>query len=366
MKKYIVFSVVFLVAGFAYLVGGLAQATISPLNTTSPTPIPTPAQPSPLGCYDFNQNLRVGMKSAEVRFLQSFLLKEGFGIPVSSYGMYDAATRDAVKGFQEKYFSDILSPAKLNTGSGYFGKLTQAKLNALYGCGAQVAMMQSQSSPTPLPVPMNVKLAVTSLSMDPSGITVSACNQGVSNVPTFPVRIRLNGINRDFDITGALAAGACDTNTISYDTWGISFDSGSTIGSVILMDPNGVYKSGKLSYPVNGDSKGVSIPAVAGLHLAVRSLSVKSTGIQGTFCNLGTMALQNFPVRITVNGTAKDLDVPGAYAPGKCQTTAWPYETWGSSYVAGTTYSATAITDPNNIYREITELDNIASVIGIP
>src|SRR5260221_13083309 len=112
MKKYSILLGIFLVIGFAYLFHGYAQATITSINPT-PSSTPNPTQSSPLSCYDFNQNLRVGMKGAEVRFLQSFLLKEGYSIPVSSYGMYDAVTRDAVKSFQEKYSADVLAPAKL-------------------------------------------------------------------------------------------------------------------------------------------------------------------------------------------------------------------------------------------------------------
>jgi peptidoglycan hydrolase-like protein with peptidoglycan-binding domain len=337
------------------------QAAIAPLNTASPTV--TPAALSPLSCYDFSQNLRVGMKNADVRFLQNALTKDGFSIPISSYGSYDDATRAAVKGFQEKYSINVLGPAKLKVGNGSVGKLTILKLNELYGC--QAAMAQASSTPI-TPAPSDVQLAIKSLSMDPNGVTITGCNNSSGDIPTFPIRVRLNGINRDFDITGALKKGVCDTNAIGYDSWGLSLSSGSTITAVVIMDPNGVYKNGKLSYPANGNSNGISIPAVTGYHLAVRSILVKSSGVQGTFCNLGTIDLPTFPIRIAVNGTIRDLDVPGAYGAGKCQTTTWTFDNWGLTYSPGTTYSVSATTDPGNIYREISELDNVASVIGIP
>ncbi len=347
---------------------GPQQAVIIPIALTAPSPTPTatPVMPSPLTCYDFNQNLRVGMKSADVRFLQSFLLKEGFSIPVSSFGSYDNDTKAAVKGFQEKYSLDILAPIKASQGNGSAGRLTRLKLNSLYGCQVQVV---AQASPTPMttvPIPSDVKLLITSLSMDTKGITIVGCNQSSGDLPTFPVRVRLNGINRDFDITGALKKDTCDSNTIGYESWGLSLDSGSTTTAVILMDPNGVYKNGKLAYPLNGNLGGISIPAVNGYHLAVRSVLVKSTGIQGTFCNLGTLAMTSFPVRVIVNGNSKDLDVPGAYEAGKCQTKTWTFDTWGLTYAPGVTYAVSANTDPNNIYRELSELDNIATVVGIP
>src|SRR6185436_8316312 len=107
-------------------------------------------------------------------------------------------------------------------------------------------------------------------------------------------------------------------------------------------------------------------PAVNGTHLAARGVSVKSNGIQATVCNLGTVNLTSFPIRITVNGVNKDLDVPEVYMAGKCQVKTWGFDVWGLTYTPGSTYTATVVTDPNNIYNEINELDNAASVIGTP
>lgn len=330
------------------------QAAVLPIANTTPTP--TPAASNPLSCHDFQQNLRVGMKSAEVRFLQANLIKENFSIPATSFGNYDNSTMAAVKAFQEKYFSEILSPAKLSAGSGFLGKATRNKLNSLYGCGALV------SAPTPADITANI--AVTNISLDPTGLSLTACNKG-NTIPTFPIRVRLNGINRDFDIVGALNAGTCDTNKFVYETWGLSYDAGSTLTAVVVMDPNAVYKKSHLTYPVDGTAS-IKIPAVNGLHLAARSILLKSNGVQVTVCNLGTTNLNSFPIRITVNGNSKDFDVPEAYQAGKCQAKTWGYESWGLTYVAGNTYSATAVTDPNDIYKEVSELDNAASVIGTP
>ncbi|PIP23720.1 MAG: hypothetical protein COX90_02840 [Candidatus Nealsonbacteria bacterium CG_4_10_14_0_2_um_filter_38_17] len=84
-------------------------------------------------CHDFNTNLRIGDSSSEITALQTVLQKEGFLTEVS--GEFDEKTASAVVGFQEKYKAEILTPWGLEHGTGYVGKTTRAKLNALYGCG---------------------------------------------------------------------------------------------------------------------------------------------------------------------------------------------------------------------------------------
>ena len=87
-------------------------------------------------CHTFNTNLGVGSSGDEVTALQTALTKEGVGAEKNwTSGTFDEVTASAVTGFQEKYRSDILTPAGLVNGTGYVGARTRAKLNALYGCG---------------------------------------------------------------------------------------------------------------------------------------------------------------------------------------------------------------------------------------
>jgi hypothetical protein len=325
-------------------------------------PLLSNAQAVPLGsqttepwlCYDFTTNLKGGKKGADVVLLQYFLKKENISTDASEMGTYGQTTVAGITAFQEKYKDEILTPANLMQGSGIFGKLTRAKLNALYGCNHTALSWTNQP----------VSLAVRSMYLDANGLTGTFCNAGTGDVPSFPVRLRLNGINRDFDIVGALKAGSCADVKLGYETWGLTYDANSTFGAVVLMDPNGMYKKGNLVYPVATTT--LNVPAVTGYHMAIRSIVLKSNGIQVTACNLGTIDMQNYPVRVTVNGTAKDLDIPGAYQSGKCGTQMWSYDTWGLTYKAGTTYSVLAITDPNNVYKEVNELDNAAAITGTP
>ena len=70
----------------------------------------------------------------EVKCLQEFLIAQGFS-GVAAIGNYDAATRDAVKTFQEKYAAEILAPYGLTYGSGNVGNDTRRKINALIAAG---------------------------------------------------------------------------------------------------------------------------------------------------------------------------------------------------------------------------------------
>ncbi len=97
-------------------------------------------------CHTFNTNLRIGDYGEEVKALNTALLKEGVGTPflttegqppslISDDGVFIENTASAVTGFQEKYRDEILTPLGLKFGTGFVGKSTRAKLNALYGCG---------------------------------------------------------------------------------------------------------------------------------------------------------------------------------------------------------------------------------------
>lgn len=331
----------------------LSLAQVSTLNPNGPA-----SAGSPLTCYDFPKNLSVGTSGAEVALLQYFLQKEGFGIDDSEMGTFDETTFGAVKAFQEKYSNDILVPAGLNNGNGFFGKLTRAKLNTLYGCTAFKQLVVSPNNPNP-------SFAITNIAMDQTGIAATFCNKSKFPVPTFPARIRLNGINRDFEIDGAHNAGACVAYQFPYSTWGLYFDPGTQFTAVGIIDPYGEYKKSYNSVPLSASST-LTVPAIPGIHLSVRSVLLKNSGVQATFCNLGTVDVTSYPVNVTVNGTMKSFDIPGAYKHGSCQSMTWTYDNWGATYTPGTTYAVSVVVDPNYTYKDQNEFDNVATVIGTP
>ncbi len=101
-------------------------------------------------CHTFDTNLGyVNSGTVEVAHLHTALTKQGISFSPDAGNIYAEATALAVKKFQEKYASEILTPFKLAKGTGYTGKTTRAKLNALYACQTAQTQNQTQTTCTP-------------------------------------------------------------------------------------------------------------------------------------------------------------------------------------------------------------------------
>ena len=79
----------------------------------------------------FSRLLRVGSRGEDVRRLQEILVSDGVYPEVTVSGYFGNLTRAAVVRFQEKYASELLAPASLQSGTGVVGVLTRTKLNQL-------------------------------------------------------------------------------------------------------------------------------------------------------------------------------------------------------------------------------------------
>jgi len=76
--------------------------------------------------FSFTQNLKQGMRSNAVKYMQII-------IGTSADGIFGPKTKQKLIEFQEKYKADILEPWNLEKGTGIVGKTTRAKLNNLLG-----------------------------------------------------------------------------------------------------------------------------------------------------------------------------------------------------------------------------------------
>lgn len=81
--------------------------------------------------YIFTKNLNKGDTGNDVKVLQEILIIEGCLAPGNAIGIYGPKTFAAVKKFQEKYKSQILTPVGLSQGTGLFYNSTRAFINNL-------------------------------------------------------------------------------------------------------------------------------------------------------------------------------------------------------------------------------------------
>ena len=115
--------------------------------------------------YVFTRNLKMGTQGDDVKKLQMFLngMPEtrvsvvGAGSPGSETMYFGPATAAAVKNFQMKYRSDILTPIGLVNPTTYFGNSTRAKANMLCsssmsdtGMGTGMGMGMGDDDDTPM------------------------------------------------------------------------------------------------------------------------------------------------------------------------------------------------------------------------
>lgn len=108
------------------------------------------ARQSATPSINLTRNLSLGMTGSDVKALQQFLNTDpattvalsGIGSKGNETTYFGPATQAAVIKFQNKYRSEVLSPAGLVNGTGYVGPSTRAKINQL---ATQHTQTQTQS-----------------------------------------------------------------------------------------------------------------------------------------------------------------------------------------------------------------------------
>jgi len=89
--------------------------------------------------FTFQNNLKYGQSSIDVKYLQIFLNSDpdtqlaisGAGSSGNETNYFGKRTLQAVMKFQEKYANEVLAPWGLTRGTGFVGKTTQAKINEI-------------------------------------------------------------------------------------------------------------------------------------------------------------------------------------------------------------------------------------------
>jgi hypothetical protein len=120
----------------------VSTSTLSGTNSTtsSSTPSTTPttaSSSSPIITSGFTRNLGLGMTGDDVKALQVYLNNKGFTVAINGPGSpgnettyYGSLTANAITNFQEAHTQEILDPAGLRFGTGFFGNLTRAYVNS--------------------------------------------------------------------------------------------------------------------------------------------------------------------------------------------------------------------------------------------
>ncbi len=202
-------------------------------GTPSSTTVTTGSTSTSGSGYTFTRNLKQGDTGADVKQLQMFLNSDsatqvaasGAGSPGNETTSFGPATKAAVVKFQNKYASEVLTPAGLTAGTGFVGAGTRAKLNAMSGGTTTTTTTTTTTGTT-------------------GGTTVVVPTGGGLSVALAPVQpvsqlAPLNGARIPFTKV-VFTAGSSDVtvNGIVVERTGQSIDA--VFDSVILLDENGM------------------------------------------------------------------------------------------------------------------------------
>ncbi len=204
---------------------------------------------SMVASHVFSVNLRAGSRGADVMALQKALNADGVMVSASGAGspgnetsVFGPATKRAVIKFQDKYASEVLSPAGLSSGTGYVGALTRAKLNSMSSASASTGSTGSTGS--------TVSTGSTGSTAAAGTLTVSApANIQPANAlaPASAARIPFTKV--------ILTAGSADVtvDSITVERVGPSNDAG--FSGVSLLDDAGLMIG--LEKTLNSDHRSV-------------------------------------------------------------------------------------------------------------
>ncbi len=231
-KKYLIIAIVILfsIGGFVFankdemksdlnviesMLDGLINRLQSSGGTTQSPPVPTvpstfPPDGPPLpdsmspglakdnvvpSWFTFTHDLKRGSVGDSARFLQIVLNMDpatqvanaGPGSPGNESRFFGWMTHNAVMRFQMKYASEILHPIGLTYPSGYVGRLTRAKLNAILRGDYIITPSERVPLPSPTPTPTPDPDSDTGPDPDPDKDTTPPSSEDKDDKPVTDV-----------------------------------------------------------------------------------------------------------------------------------------------------------------------------------
>jgi hypothetical protein len=140
----------------AYMLGASSSVQLAAQNEN----VASPVYPQ----FSFTRNMALGQTLEDIRQLQIFLNRDpdtqialaGPGSPGNESTYFGLLTKNAVVRFQEKYRSEILTPAGLAYGTGYVGDGTRRKLNTLITAAAAPTTTGNSTAPSVPAVPSTI------------------------------------------------------------------------------------------------------------------------------------------------------------------------------------------------------------------
>ncbi len=286
---------------------------------------------SPEWCHTFNVSLGVGAKGEEIAALEHALALEGFAVePSSNFApVFNKTVASAVIGFQQKYRDEVLKPAGLVYGTGFVGRFTRTKLNALYGCKKPVSLhpppppvipppIQPLPPPPPPPVAAGPSVKILPSSSQPvatpavRGAIVSFANITVS--PESPVVLQEMTIDRTglgddqaFREVALIARPSAGIETANDDrivAWGALEPSSHRVS----LKPTEAL--GRINGPAEFTVAGIMASDLSNYAGQVSYLSVAGAKfISQTGSVQAVVPLENFPIQGTAQTTNNSLAI---------------------------------------------------------
>lgn len=276
--------------------------------------------------FAWDRNLRIGMYGNDVKALQQFLNQEtkttiaasGAGSPGNETQTFGPATARAVSAFQELYASDILTPAGLSKGSGFFGTGTRAKANML--CAASQAAVVPSTQPNTSAQTASAASAIAADSLTVSDPGQPATSIAPSDAGALFLSFTLSAGSKDVTVSNVTITRSGLGSDAAFASFGLWDEDGMQVGSVASLgsDHTAVFRR-QFTIPA-GTSR--TFEVWANMHSNLSDYEGQMPAIQLTALQASSPITGTLPLRGTMQSINGTLTIGGAdltvspYDPG--------------------------------------------------